>query len=405
MGVGVSGFLFFGDSHEKITQSRLAKLPPKVALPLTQLVKIGQMREQDLQTVLDAGDLTGNHQTLVGFAAGAMGMMAQGVPIADTVSMAKKHGGRIRLDWSPRRWREEHDRLAKVVTLRQFSEKNVEYDVEYYETALPDFPGYLIRNSRRLAIIGWHQRHCVASYHSQVMRGLCAFVCVFVNHVRWTVEIHRTEDPFNRIRINQIRTTDNGSPNDETEQKIYEYLGVPSGVREPNSYLQRNHEAYILRHVTAANLSKVHQALEEAGIEFVHMNFDPDPVPLLTLPEFALTPASMGNIMEKPLDLYTPAEDRDESGQLVIEMQTDTLGNALRQMQQKLMTERRENEYRWRRPPAREHYVLRLNVAGRRLEITQSSSNGYTLNAQVQKTTRNVDIQECPDMEEVLQAA
>ena len=59
----------------KITiQRRLAALPPKVAQPLTQLVKIGQLREQDLRTVLDAGDLTGNHQTLVGFAAGAMGM-------------------------------------------------------------------------------------------------------------------------------------------------------------------------------------------------------------------------------------------------------------------------------------------------------------------------------------------
>ena len=45
---------------KKITQRRLAKLPPKVALPLTHLVKIGQMREADINTVLDAGDITGN---------------------------------------------------------------------------------------------------------------------------------------------------------------------------------------------------------------------------------------------------------------------------------------------------------------------------------------------------------
>ena len=390
---------------KKTIQRRLAALPPKVALPLTQLVKIGQLREQDLRTVLDAGDLTGNHQTLVGFAAGAMGMKAQGVPIADTVSMAKKHGGRIRLDWTPRRWREEHDRLAKVVTLRQFSEENVVYDVEFFMSVLPAFPGYLIRNSRRLAIVGWHQRHCVASYHSNVMRGNTAFACVFVNNVRWTVALNKTGDTSNPVRITQIRTTDNRGPDDETEQKIYEYLGIPSVVREPSDYRQRNYEADILRHVTNANLWKVHQALEEAGVEFVHMNYDPDPVPLMTLPEFALTPSSMANIMEKPLDLYSPAEDRDEDGQLVIELLTDTLGNALRQMQQKLMTERREREYRWCRPPAREHYVLRLNVAWRRLEITQSTSNGYTLNAQVQQSMRTVDIQECPDMEEVLQAA
>ena len=175
---------------KKITQRRLAKLPPKVALPLTHLVKIGQMREADIKTVLDAGDITGNTHTLVGFAAGAMGLKAQHVPVADTVAMAKKLGRTIRLDWSPRRWREEHDRMAKAVTLRQFSEKNVDYDVEFYANALPpDYPGYLIRNSLRLATVGWYQRHCVASYHPQCVSGSSAFVCVFVDHTRWTVEL------------------------------------------------------------------------------------------------------------------------------------------------------------------------------------------------------------------------
>ena len=62
---------------KKIIQSRLAKFPPKVAMPLTHLAKIGQMKEQDIKTVLDVGDLTGNHNMLVGFAAGAMVMKAQ----------------------------------------------------------------------------------------------------------------------------------------------------------------------------------------------------------------------------------------------------------------------------------------------------------------------------------------
>ena len=122
---------------KNINESRLAKLPPKVAQPLKHLAKIGQMREEDIKTVLDAGDLTGNYHTLVGFAAGAMGMKAQRVPVADTVAMAKKLGRQIRLDWSPRRWREEHDRMAKAVTLRQFSEENVDYDVEFFASKLP----------------------------------------------------------------------------------------------------------------------------------------------------------------------------------------------------------------------------------------------------------------------------
>ena len=70
-------------------------------MPLTHLAKIGQMKEQDIKTVLDAGDLTGNHNMLVGFAAGAMGMKAQRVPITDTVAMAKRLGRTIRLDWTP----------------------------------------------------------------------------------------------------------------------------------------------------------------------------------------------------------------------------------------------------------------------------------------------------------------
>ena len=49
---------------KKIIESRLAKLPPKVAQPLKHLAKIGQMREEDIKTVLDAGDLTGNYHRI-----------------------------------------------------------------------------------------------------------------------------------------------------------------------------------------------------------------------------------------------------------------------------------------------------------------------------------------------------
>ena len=181
-------------------------------MPLTHLAKIGQMQEQDIKTVLDAGDLTGNHNMLVGFAAGAMGMKAQHVPVTDTVAMAKKLGRTIRLDWSPRRWHEEHDKMAKAVTLRQFSKKNVNYDVEFYANALPrKFPGYIIRNSLRLATVGWYQRHCVASYHSKCVSGSSAFVCVFVDHTRWTVEL-RADVKFLKFRDPHHADPDNGQP-------------------------------------------------------------------------------------------------------------------------------------------------------------------------------------------------
>ena len=388
---------------KKTIQRRLAALPPKVAQPLTHLVKIGQMKEQDIRTVLDAGDLTGNHQTLVGFAAGAMGMKAQGVPIADTVSMAKKHGGRIRLDWSPRRWREEHDRLAKTVTLRQFSEKNVDYDVDHYANLLPDFPGYIIRNSRRLATVGWYQRHCVASYHNKVVRGECVFVCVFINHTRWTVEILKTEDPFLPLQICQIRTTDNRCPDPTTERQIFDYLGISGCDREPNDYVQRRQEANKLRQVTAVNLTRVHQTLAEAGVECVHMNYDPNPVPLGALPAITFTPDALENIHEMPVELYSPSDDRDENGQFVIELRPDTLGNCLSQLQQSLLVEARDHDYGWTAPPRRSHYRLKLDVAERTVEIVKTSSKGLTLRSQIKTSTKRVDIEECPDIDGMLQ--
>ena len=83
----------------------------------------------------------------------------------------------------------------------------------------------------------------------------------------------------------------------------------------------------------------------------------------------------------------------------------DTLGNALSQLQQRLLAERREHEYRWRAPPLREHYVLKLDVARRMLEIQHTTSNGLTLHAQVKTSTINVDIEECPDTDGLLQPA
>ena len=77
--------------------------------------------------------------------------------------------------------------MAKAVTLRQFSEENVDYDVEFFASKLPPkYPGYII-------------------------------VCVFVDRTRWTVELNRTGYPESPIRITQIRTTDNRGPDTPTE--------------------------------------------------------------------------------------------------------------------------------------------------------------------------------------------
>ena len=199
--------------------------------------------------------------------------------------------------------------------------------------------------------------------------GSSAFVCVFVDHTRWTVELNRTDRPANPIRIDQIRTTDNGSPDAPTEKRIYEHLGISENMYEYDEYLQRRHEEYQLRQLTVANLSRVHQALAEAGVEYVYMYYDPNPVPLGGLPEIVFAPDSLENIHGLPVQLYSPSDNRYENGQLVIELRPDTLGNCLSQLPQRLLAERRDDVYRWRAPAVRAHYQLKLDVAERAVEI------------------------------------
>ena len=56
-------------------------------------------------------------------------------------------------------------------------------------------------------------------------------------------------------------------------------------------------------------------------------------------------------------------------------------------------------------PPKREHYTASIGCrqASTRDSLTRTS-NGHTLNAQVETSTMNVLIEECPDVDELLQA-
>ena len=94
---------------KKTTKRRLEALPRKVALPLRRLYDIGQVTPRLMEAVLDADEITGK-QHLLGFTAGLATLEMRHVPALDTIKMAKSLHRPIRLNWSPRRWREEHDR-------------------------------------------------------------------------------------------------------------------------------------------------------------------------------------------------------------------------------------------------------------------------------------------------------
>ena len=210
-----------------LMEDRLSALPAKVAVPFRRLLETGQLNEEALATILEAGELAGSSQTLLGFAVGYLYLRSNGVPVKDVIEMARDQGRRIRLDWSAKRWKVEHDRLSRAAALTRLSEANEAYDVTKFLPYVPgELPGYLIRSSRRLGMEGLRQRHCVASYHAQLMRGSCALASVFHNGKRWTVQLMLTGDSERPVRIAQIRTRLNGTPTTAERSALHELFEI-----------------------------------------------------------------------------------------------------------------------------------------------------------------------------------
>ncbi|MBL8270953.1 DUF6878 family protein [Steroidobacter sp.] len=230
------------------------------------------MSEEVINTVLDATELAGSSSKALGFAVSLMHLQAKGVPVSDVIQMARAQGRKIRLDWSERRWRDEHDRLARAETLKRLTAQNDSYDVAKFEAHLPPrFRGYLIRTSRRLGMEGLRQRHCIAgeSYHALLIAGYVAIACVFVDRRRWTVQLALSSNPEAPLRITQIRTRWNAEPSSEVVEAIHRELGI-----ERMSTVERMIDRPARTYVYMDNLRRVLPVLRGHGLHHIRVTFD-----------------------------------------------------------------------------------------------------------------------------------
>jgi len=218
-------------------ETRLALLPRKAAEPFRQLLATGQLSEDVVGIVLDAGEQSGDTNRLIAFAAGYFSMRLKNVPVHDVIAMARKNHRRINLAWSPSRWKDEHDKLSRLEALKRLAEDNVTYDVSAFARHLPTFfPGYIIRTSRKLGMEGLRQRHCIAAYHDKLKAGTCAILAMLIDRRRFTTELQLTGQPDAPLRIAQIRTRFNRLPDDATRAQIHALLGIA----QPSSALSAN---------------------------------------------------------------------------------------------------------------------------------------------------------------------
>lgn len=247
----------------------LANLPAKIRKPFDSLMASGQMDAAVLELVLIAGRLAGDTSRLLGFAAGFLYLQGKGVPVSDVIRMAAQLNRRINLSWSERRWRDEHSRLSRAVTLERLAADDVHYALSAFAAHLPpNWPGYLIRSSRRLGMEGLRQRHCVASYHDQIQQDRCAIAVVFLNRQRWTVQIFLTRDPERPLVLGQIRTRNNVAASPAVAETIHERLGI---AFQPISH---GVTTALAPRCYRENLRRVLPLLQEPGIREVIVSFD-----------------------------------------------------------------------------------------------------------------------------------
>ena len=202
-------------------------IPAKLRKKLTRLHDSNYLESQaleDINTLADAADNPEHVEALILVFGGTSlaGFVPNTSMMLDTARLALKLGRKVNLTWSQRRWQEEHDKLSRYQTLVTLAAENSRYPLPIWavELAFRDWPGYLIRSRRRLGMEGLRQCHCIALWDDKCRRGSNVVAVVFIDKVRWTVDI------LEPGVCGAIHTRFNQQPNADTRASIVELLGI-----------------------------------------------------------------------------------------------------------------------------------------------------------------------------------
>ncbi len=170
--------------------------------------------------------------------------------------------------------RTENNRLLCIRDLQKHTAANVRYDISAWRALLPGkFPGYVVPSSRRLAAVGLRLQRRLITRHDRIIHGELAIVCVFLNRMRWVVEVARTCDPDMPLEICLIWRPGGASAKPKEEPPISQVLGIPL---KPRPLGVAGLISYRLWGINKARASKV---LSVAGISQVLYRHELSPLP------------------------------------------------------------------------------------------------------------------------------
>lgn len=207
-----------------------APVPKAVKAQVAGLVRSGLVDLEQLVVAIEACAYAGKPDRVVPFLSAVQFLNTQGVSVLDALRMAKEANRRIDIAWSPARWKEEHSKLGRREALMKIVSERREFDVGSFESLLPAiFKGYLIRDSRRLGMEGYRQRHCVAFYADRCARGEIAIASVFHEGKRYTAELahwRNCGEPTGDLRLVQLKGRFNREASFAAHAAIRQMLGT-----------------------------------------------------------------------------------------------------------------------------------------------------------------------------------
>ena len=212
-------------------------------IALRRLFESGWISAELHDAILRAAKHAADPAHLLEFVIAVGHLERKGVHVVDAIEMIVETGGNMNLLWSARRWRQEHDRLGRMLAAKRLNRQvgaDVPFATEWLENALPPRtdPRHrlitILDTPRTLAGEGLRQGHCIAnaSYVERFRRGDLLGVSVLTkNGNRWTVTINRPAGGA-RPSVHAIYGRFNATPDWQARQDIRDTLG-PGIVDRP----------------------------------------------------------------------------------------------------------------------------------------------------------------------------
>lgn len=132
--------------------------------------------------------------------------------LIDTIKLARNFDKPVNLNWSVKRFTEEHDTMSIYITNLLLELENRDLNVHNSFIAFADFSGFdLFTTTKGLGLEGQTQKHCVATYADTVDYGKSG-----IFHINgYTLELTRNDHRSNVLSVNQIRGFRNSSPSED----------------------------------------------------------------------------------------------------------------------------------------------------------------------------------------------